>query len=42
MTVVYYVTDGDDILISTMEDRAKTKAVERNPHVSICVPDAGR
>ena len=39
MTVVYYVTDGDDILISTMEERAKVKAVERNPHVSICVLD---
>ena len=39
MTVVYYVTDGDEILISTMEERAKAKAVERNPHVSICVLD---
>jgi PPOX class probable F420-dependent enzyme len=39
MTVVYHVTDGDDILISTMEERAKVKAVERNPHVSICVLD---
>ena len=39
MTVVYYVTDGDDILISTMAERAKVKAVERNPHVSICVLD---
>ena|ERR1700758_923571 len=28
-----------DILISTMEERAKVKAVERNPHVSICVLD---
>src|SRR5260370_38944080 len=39
MTVLYYVTDGDDILISSMEERAKGKAVERNPHVSICVLD---
>jgi Pyridoxamine 5'-phosphate oxidase len=39
MTVVYYVTDGDDILISSVEERAKVKAVERNPHVSICVLD---
>jgi PPOX class probable F420-dependent enzyme len=39
MTVVYYVTDGDEILISTMEQRAKVKAVERNSHVSICVLD---
>jgi hypothetical protein len=35
MTVVYYVTDGDEILISSMAKRAKVKAVERNPHVSI-------
>ena len=39
MTVVYYLTDGDEILISSMEERAKVKAVERNPHVSICVLD---
>src|SRR5246500_89580 len=37
MTVVYYLTDGDEILISSMEERAKAKAVERSPHVSICV-----
>jgi len=28
MSVVYYVVDGDDLLISTMADRAKAKAVE--------------
>ena len=39
MTVVYCLTDGDEILISSMEERAKVKAVERNPHVSICVLD---
>jgi PPOX class probable F420-dependent enzyme len=39
MTVVYYLTDGDEILISSMEERAKVKAVERNPHVNICVLD---
>jgi PPOX class probable F420-dependent enzyme len=37
MTVVYYVMDGDDILISTMAERAKAKAVQRDPRVSICV-----
>jgi PPOX class probable F420-dependent enzyme len=37
MTVVYYVMDGDDMLISTMADRAKAKAVQRDPRVSICV-----
>ncbi len=39
MTVVYYVMDGDDILVSTMADRAKAKAVRRNPKVSLCVLD---
>jgi PPOX class probable F420-dependent enzyme len=39
MTVVYYVMDGDDILVSTMADRAKAKAVARNPKVSLCVLD---
>ena len=39
MTVVYYVMDGDDMLVSTMAERAKAKAVARNPRVSLCVLD---
>jgi PPOX class probable F420-dependent enzyme len=39
MSVVYYVMDGDDILVSTMIGRAKAKAVKRNPQVSLCVLD---
>jgi PPOX class probable F420-dependent enzyme len=39
MTVVYYVLDGDDLLISTMAARAKAKAVRRNPKVSLCILD---
>lgn len=39
MTVVYYVMDGDDLLISTMADRAKALAVRRDPKVSVCVLD---
>jgi PPOX class probable F420-dependent enzyme len=39
MTVVYYVLDGDDLLISTMAARGKTLATRRNPKVSICVLD---
>ena len=39
MTVVYYVMDGDHILVSTMAARAKAKAVQRDPHVSLCVLD---
>ena len=39
MTVVYYVMDGDDILVSTMAARAKARAVARDPRVSLCVLD---
>jgi PPOX class probable F420-dependent enzyme len=39
MTVVYYVVDGDDLLISTMAARAKAHAVRRHPKVSMCVLD---
>ena len=39
MTVVYYVMDGDDLLVSTMAERAKARAVARNPKVSLCVLD---
>jgi PPOX class probable F420-dependent enzyme len=39
MTVVYYVMDGDDLLVSTMAARGKAKAVARNERVSLCVLD---
>ena len=39
MTVVYYVMDGDDLLVSTMAARAKAKAVARDPRVSLCILD---
>ena len=39
MTVVYYVVDGDDLLISTMAARGKAKAVTRHREVSLCVLD---
>jgi PPOX class probable F420-dependent enzyme len=39
MTVLYYLMDGDDLLISTMLARGKAKAVRRNPKVSLCVLD---
>ncbi len=38
-SIVYYVTEGDDILVSTMSARAKAKAVERLGKVSLCVLD---
>lgn len=40
MSIVYYIpTDTDELLISTMQDRAKAKAVSRNGKISICVLD---
>jgi Pyridoxamine 5'-phosphate oxidase len=40
MSIVYYVpTDTDELLVSTMRDRGKAKAVARNKKVSICVLD---
>ena len=39
MSLVYYVIDADDVLISTMQERGKAKAVDRDPKVSICVLD---
>jgi PPOX class probable F420-dependent enzyme len=40
MSVVYYVMEGDDrILVSTMRDRAKARAVNANGNVALCVLD---
>jgi nitroimidazol reductase NimA-like FMN-containing flavoprotein (pyridoxamine 5'-phosphate oxidase superfamily) len=40
MSIVYYVIDADDtILVSTMRERGKARAIDRNPNVSICVLD---
>lgn len=39
MSIVYYVTDGDDLLVSTMAERAKARAVRRSEKVSLCVLD---
>ena len=32
MSIVYYVVEDDEILVSTMADRAKAHAVARNDH----------
>ncbi len=37
LTPVFYVTDGDDIVISITEERAKTRALRRDPAISVCV-----
>ena len=39
MSIVYYVMDGNDILVSTMAGRGKAKAVKRRAKVSLCVLD---
>ncbi|HEY2551175.1 MAG TPA: pyridoxamine 5'-phosphate oxidase family protein [Streptosporangiaceae bacterium] len=39
MTIVYYATEGDDILVSTMAPRGKARAVRRDPRVSLCILD---
>ena len=37
LSPVYYVLDGDDILISTTARRFKGRAVKRHPDVTLCV-----
>ncbi len=39
MSIVYYVMEDEEILVSTMAARAKAKAVTRSPKVSLCVLD---
>lgn len=41
LTVVLYVMDGDDILVSSTATRSKTRAVARNSKVTLCVLDEG-
>src|SRR6266540_1623222 len=42
MSIVYYVMDDGDILVSTMAERGKAKAVARNPKVSLAILDEQR
>lgn len=37
LTPVFYVPDGDHVLVSITEDRAKTRALRRDPAISVCV-----
>lgn len=40
MTIVYYLMNGkDELLVSTMADRGKARAVDRDERVSLCVLD---
>ena len=37
LSPVYYIMDGDDLLISTAASRAKARLIRKNPEVSVCV-----
>ena len=37
LSPVFYVLDGDDVLISITTDRHKYRAVSKDPNVSLCV-----
>jgi Pyridoxamine 5'-phosphate oxidase len=39
MSIVFYAAEPEEILVSTMAERAKTKAVARSGKVSLCVLD---
>lgn len=39
---VWFWFDGDDVVVSTLTDRAKHRNVERDPRVSFTVVDPGR
>ncbi|HTY97762.1 MAG TPA: pyridoxamine 5'-phosphate oxidase family protein [Solirubrobacteraceae bacterium] len=39
MSIVFYAATEEEIVVSTMAERAKAKAVARNPKVSLCVLD---
>ncbi len=40
MSVVYYIpTDDGELLVSTMAERSKARAVARDPKVSLCILD---
>lgn len=39
MSIVYYSAAPEEIVVSTMAERAKAKAVARSPKVSLCILD---
>src|SRR5947209_18898744 len=39
MSIVFYSIDQDEILVSTMAERATAKAVARSPKAHLCVLD---
>lgn len=41
-TVLWYDLEDDAVVMNTTADRRKTRNLERDPRVSICVPDGYR
>ena len=41
-TVMWYILDGDEILMSTARGRVKDRHLQRDPRASICVEDGYR
>jgi hypothetical protein len=39
MSIVFYCLEQDEVLVSTMAERAKARAAARSPKVSLCVLD---
>ena len=40
-SVIFYAREGDELIFSTTEDRLKTKTIDNDPRISICVLDDG-
>src|SRR5436853_1080485 len=39
LTTMWYLLEGDTIVMNTKAGRMKDRNMRRNPHISICVPD---
>lgn len=39
LTSMWYLLEGDTIVMNTKAGRMKDRNIRRNPHISICVPD---
>lgn len=39
LTVMWYVLDGDEIMLNTKADRIKDQNLRRDPRIAICVED---
>jgi PPOX class probable F420-dependent enzyme len=39
LTTMWYLLEGDTLVMNTKAGRIKDRNIRRNPHISICVPD---